>query len=451
MSFKADAQTLEDLNLLGKYKPDSVYSLFNRVHTDGGANLLGVMFRNPLSDPEEINRRSALFQYFEKKALSFPFRNEVFGVAENYLGFAGGGNFLADALGIFRKKMLSAIVRNEEYGIVVTGLLATIEVLNVFKDFMGRLDDLESPEKPFRAQFRKTREIFGDKRLEWLREGVVTPVSWIKVARYDHLLRNVLRAEMKTVMEFIYQLDVCIAVSGVASSKGFSYAHALPGNRHVFQAAELRHPCLQKAVGNPVSLHRDSNVVFLTGANMAGKSTFMKSFGIAVYLAHMGFPVAAREMTFSVKEGIYSSINVPDNLNLGYSHFYAEVLRVRKVAEEVSRSMDLVVIFDELFKGTNVKDAYDATLAVTEALSEYRNCFFIISTHIIEVGEVLKERCGNLQFAYLPTVMEGVVPRYTYRLEEGITADRHGMMIIENEGIPELLLDNTTHHGSRSV
>jgi len=455
MSFIADAQTLEDLNLLGKYKPDSVYSLFNRVHTGGGANLLGVMFRNPLSDPEEINRRSALFQYFEKKALSFPFRNEVVGVAENYLGIAGGGNFLADVLGTFRKKMLNAIVRNEEYGIVVTGLLATIEVLNVFKDFMGRLEDLEDletpealeaprrvgAENPFRTQVRKTREIFDDKRLGWLREGMITPASWITVARYDHLLRNVLRAEMKTVMEFIYHLDVCIAVSDVARSKGFSYAHALPGNRHVFQAAELRHPCLQKAVGNPVSLHRNSNVVFLTGANMAGKSTFMKSYGIAVYLAHMGFPVAAQEMIFSVKEGIYSSINVPDNLNLGYSHFYAEVLRVRKVAEEVSRSMDLVVIFDELFKGTNVKDAYDATLAVTEALSEYRNCFFIISTHIIEVGEVLKERCGNLQFAYLPTVMEGVVPRYTYQLEEGITADRHGMLIIENEGIPELLLD----------
>jgi len=51
------------------------------------------------------------------------------------------------------------------------------------------------------------------------------------------------------------------------------------------------------------------------------------------------------------------------------------------------RRKDLIVIFDELFKGTNVKDAYDATLAVTEAFSKYRNCFFIISTHIIEVGE----------------------------------------------------------------
>jgi DNA mismatch repair ATPase MutS len=144
-------------------------------------------------------------------------------------------------------------------------------------------------------------------------------------------------------------------------------------------------------------------------------------------------------MTFSVRDGIYTSINVPDNLALGYSHFYAEVLRVKEVAEEVSGGRDLVVIFDELFKGTNVKDAYDATLAVTELFSAYRNCLFIISTHIIEVGKTLQQRCDNLQFAFLPTVMEGNVPRYPYKMEKGITTDRHGMMIIENEGILEIL------------
>ncbi len=181
-------------------------------------------------------------------------------------------------------------------------------------------------------------------------------------------------------------------------------------------------------------------MLFLTGANMAGKSTFMKSFGIAVYLAHLGFPVAASRMEFSVRDGLYSSINVPDNISLGYSHFYAEVLRVKQVAEAVSKRKRLVVLFDELFKGTNVKDAYDATLAVTEAFAGYRNSCFIISTHIIELGEVLGRSCSNMQFAYLPTVMEGPAPRYTYQLEPGITGDRQGMIIIQNEKIFEILL-----------
>ena len=165
----------------------------------------------------------------------------------------------------------------------------------------------------------------------------------------------------------------------------------------------------------------------------------MKSFGIAVYMAHMGFPVAARSMEFAIQDGLYTSINVPDNINMGYSHFYAEVLRVKKVAVEVSLSKRLVVIFDELFKGTNVKDAFDATLAVTTALSKRRACSFMISTHIIEVGQELGKACDNVTFAYLPTVMKDKVPAYTYKLEEGITSDKHGMIIINNERIVEII------------
>ena len=245
--------------------------------------------------------------------------------------------------------------------------------------------------------------------------------------------------EMKSLLEIIFHLDVCIAVSAVAASRGFCYPEAHKKADNIMDITGLYHPALKQAVANPLSLIQDRNVLFLTGANMAGKSTLMKAFGISMYLAHMGFPVSAERMKFSVKDGIYSSINVPDNLNLGLSHFYAEVLRVKKVAEEASSGKDLVVIFDELFKGTNVKDAYDATLAVTEAFSAYSNCFFVISTHIIEVGKTLKERGDHFQFAYLPTVMEGAIPRYTYSLTEGITTDRQGMMIIENEGIIDLI------------
>ncbi len=88
--------------------------------------------------------------------------------------------------------------------------------------------------------------------------------------------------------------------------------------------------------------------------------------------------------------------------------------------------------------GTNVKDAYDGTLAVTEAFAEYHDCLFIVSTHIIEVGEALKET-KNIQFRFMPTIMDGAKPRYTYKMEEGITEDRQGMMIIRNEGILEML------------
>ena len=135
----------------------------------------------------------------------------------------------------------------------------------------------------------------------------------------------------------------------------------------------------------------------------------------------------------------FSSLNYVRGDNMGYSHYYAEVLRVKQVAEEVAKGKNLVVVFDELFKGTNVKDAYDATYAVTSALAKRHACSFMISTHIIEVGHELGKNCDNATFAYLPTVMNGSVPTYTYKLEPGITNDKHGMIIINNERIVELI------------
>jgi len=154
---------------------------------------------------------------------------------------------------------------------------------------------------------------------------------------------------------------------------------------------------------------------------------------------HAGFPVPARRMEFSVLDGIYTTINLPDNLGMGASHFYAEVLRVKKVAAALGQGRRLFVIFDELFRGTNVKDAYEATVALTSAFARRRDSFFVISTHIIEAGEVLTAEDAGIRPLYLPTRMKGNQPVYTYQLEEGITADRHGMIIINNEGIPEML------------
>ncbi len=204
----------------------------------------------------------------------------------------------------------------------------------------------------------------------------------------------------------------------------------------------LYHPGLSNPVSNSIHITPDNNIVFLTGANMAGKSTFMKSFGIALYLGHMGFPVAAAEMSFSVLDGLFTESHQPrgQSGNGRQPLFYAEVLRVKKVAGELNHGRNLLVIFDELFRGTNVKDAYEATaIAITEAFAGKRESIFIISTHIIEAGEVLRERCDNIDFLFLPTRMEGTTPVYTYQLERGITDDRHGMVIIRNEGILDIL------------
>lgn len=454
MSFITDKQTTDDLNILGKFKAHSIFSIFNKTVTTGGERLLEEMFKTPLTEAEAINQRSAIFSYFQQKELAFPLKKAQVRAAETYLDMVAAPSVLFSAAGILRKKLMKAAIRDEQYTQWQEGLQAMISVLQSCCSFLKQLSDY-----PNQDQLQPLRRLLNDPRLSSLlkseqagpnhnfspqngRQSGTADLPLMQSARYHHLLLQVFRKEVEQLFVVISQWDVSIAVSTVARERGYCYAQALPKEEYCFNALALRHPALEKAVANPLVFNIHQNLLFLTGANMAGKSTFMKAFGIAVYMAHMGFPVAAGKLTFSIRDGLYTSINVPDNLNMGYSHFYAEVLRVKQVAQTVADGADIVVIFDELFKGTNVKDAYDATLSVTEAFAAYRSCFFIISTHIIEVGEALQRETGTIRFSFLPTIMDGHTPRYTYHLEEGITNDRQGMMIIQNEGIPAMLSGN---------
>lgn len=436
MNFSIDKQTLDELNLLGKFRQGSVYHLFNRVKTRGAEQLLDAMFRTPLTDAGAINERSETFRSFQEASIEFPFDVQQVSLMREYLDIRVSNNAVIVLAGTLLQKTLSRLTRDERFKKNVQGLQAAIVTLN--KCF-GFVNSNRLQTGVFAKRVAAIRTLLADKKLEQIRNTDIyqsLPVQTI--AHYNHLLKDKYTTQLEDLLQFIYEVDVYIAISDVARSRKFSYAKALPAEANSFTVKELRHPCIDKAVGNDLSLNRSRNVLFLTGANMAGKSTWMKSVGIGMYLAHMGFPVAAAAFEFSVREGMYSSINVADNIGLGYSHFYAEVVRVKQAADAAASGKRLLLMFDELFKGTNVKDAFDGTLAVTEGFAEYRSCLFIVSTHIIEVGESLS-KYDNIQSLFMPTIMEGSKPKYTYTLQEGITEDRQGMMIIRNEGILEML------------
>lgn len=437
-AFVTDKQTLDDLNLLGKYKHTSVFHLFNRTQTSGGEKLLDQLFHEPLTDATAINERSNILFHFSQLSLSFPIDTDLLNQAEDFLKMGNTGSRLQTLLQRSRNLAMKYMGLPLELEQVKKGLAALCMVIKDLRDFHLRLKK-QAPEHPFLEAFAGTAVIFEDPRVNRILEKNATG-NILEIAGYDHLLRNVLVNDIKALFQIAYQLDVYLSVAAVGRERKWTYAQALPANAQEIRLVDFHHPAIQNGITNSLTAGRDQPLVFLTGANMAGKSTLMKAYGIAVYLAHMGFPVAAKEMVFSVKDGMYTSINVPDNLKEGYSHFYAEVLRVKMIAAEVSRSGNLLIIFDELFKGTNVKDAYDATLAVTSALTRHRKCVFMISTHITEVGASLKTELDNqVQFVFLPTVMNGHVPTYPRKLAPGISADRHGMMIIENEGILDII------------
>ena len=113
MSFITDQQTLNDLNLLGKHRRGSIFSLFCKVHTTGGERLLEQFFRHPLTDAGAINQRSGLFRYFAGQDLVFPLSGAQVEAMESYLESPGQGNLSAAVWHGLRYKAMAALVRDE--------------------------------------------------------------------------------------------------------------------------------------------------------------------------------------------------------------------------------------------------------------------------------------------------------------------------------------------------
>lgn len=409
----------------------SIFEIYNKTYSRGGARLLDGMFRNPLSEYEKIKKRIDNILFFKQHVVTFPFTGSMFDVIEFYLNNNDQRTQLAE------KNLKTIVSGDPESAWIHNGIAGCLEMLvnlkyllvvlkqNGYEDNDGDVSELE--------RILETPELSECIGYNGKKISMKHSILMDSIFRFSH------RDKILRVLSYIFQFDVYISVANVAIERGYCFATVYSEDANMLKLKGVYHPLLDNPVGNDLEIDGGSNVIFLTGANMAGKSTIMKTISVALFLAHVGFPIPAQSMSFSVRRGMFTTINLPDNLSHGYSHFYTEVLRVKKVGESLNNTGKLVVVFDELFRGTNVKDAYDATLAVTAAFAQNRDSLFIISTHITEVGAALKKLCDNVRYLYMPTVMEGTKPIYPYRLAEGVTADRHGMVIVNNEKIVEII------------
>ncbi|WP_321288413.1 hypothetical protein [uncultured Sunxiuqinia sp.] len=383
MSFKADHQTINDLKIIGTNREQDIYALFNRTRTRGGAAMLKDMLLYPRSREEEIRGRVNIIKYFKEKEINFSFLPNIFDTIEHYLSNIDERTRLSLHEDNFQRKFNNIIGSDTEYQQLNKGVLSTLVFFVELKSFLSKLDENDSAE--LNKDVVSIHEILGIRELEIIKDLDKIPkkLSYADTARYDKVFRFKINKEVKKLLYHVYAFDVYSAVAEVAKEQGFCFATINTGDTNSIEMYGVYHPLVPNAIGNDLLIGENSNMIFLTGANMAGKSTFMKTFSIAIYLAHVGFPVPAKKMRFSIQNGIFTTINLPDNLNLGLSHFYSEVSRVKKVAESVNRNDRLIIVFDELFRGTNVKDAYDATVAVANAFAGKRKCTFIISLPIL--------------------------------------------------------------------
>ncbi|WP_108823320.1 hypothetical protein [Dysgonomonas sp. Marseille-P4361] len=445
MKFEVDKQTLKDLEIFDVVRErKSIFGLFNFTRSMGGRRQLYNYLISPLADLDEIIERRDAIAFFQK------YIPQGMNVDKNALDFSEyylkHGNYATrppSKFAAIERKIMSYLNQSNEYYLVEKGVSSTVDLLKeIYKFSLSLMEKLSLNEDDTSTLLaRNTKEalrIFDQPEYNEILN--IKRIKAYDTERFDHIFRYTHRKDIKFFHSMVYEYDAYYAITKGAIEHQLSYTEMLPQEENCLDIDGLFHPFVENAISNDVSFKKDSNLLFISGPNMAGKSTFLKALGVAVYLAHVGFPVPATRMRLSVLSGLCTTINISDNLSSGYSHFYAEVMRIKNVAENLKSNKSMLVLFDELFRGTNVKDAYDGTLAIVSAFSHIQSSFFVISTHIVEVAEELQDN-KNIQFAYFEVQNKDGHPAYTYKLHEGVSDVRLGMYIINKERIIELIND----------
>ena len=436
MKFLIDKQTINDLDIFDRTKGEkSVISLFKHTISKGGEEKLKDFFNYPINDITTLKKRVEIIKFFELNTNFIEIDRIQLDLVEFYLVQDKKPTRLS-VPDIVRKSIDSWIKPSNKSYIISRGTHYLVDILNNLYEFAIGIDINNSPKQllHYRAEIINA---VSNSDLKFALSVKNRKLGFIEKGKLDYYFRYSHLGIIKSLLDIIYEIDVYRSVSLTTQKYGFTYPTYVSESVCV-EIKGLFHPFLEKPTSNDFSLDQDKNLAFITGPNSAGKSTYLKSLGIAVFLAHIGFPVPAKGMKTFVFNGMLSSINLSDNLGKGYSHFYSEVLRVKQAAEQINRIKNTVIIFDELFRGTNVKDAFEATTSVIDAFSKNKTSLFAISTHIIEAAEKLTDN-KSIDFLHFEITINNREPEYTYTLKNGITNERIGMYILEKEKVIETI------------
>lgn len=265
-----------------------------------------------------------------------------------------------------------------------------------------------------------------------------TKISMQDNVYYAYQLKHIYRADSLELVDIFSRLDAWYSMAVAVKTYNLQFPEFVATSEPFFKAEGLYHILLQQPVSYNLNMNPNENFLFLTGANMAGKSTLIKSLGTSVFLAHLGMGVPAARMQLSLFDGLLSNINVADNIAKGESYFFNEVQRIKTTINKINDGKKWLVLIDELFKGTNIQDAMKCSLTVIKGLMKIKNSLFILSTHLYEIGEELRQY-PNLSFKYFETEVKEDQLHFSYQLKEGISNDRIGYVILKREKVVDLL------------
>ena len=202
-----------------------------------------------------------------------------------------------------------------------------------------------------------------------------------------------------------------------------------------FDGEQMGHPLIPVAnrVVNSMEINGWNQFFIITGANMSGKSTFLRTIGVNYILAMAGAPVCALKLSFSPIP-LHSSIRTSDSLTRSESYFYAELKRLKQIIDELESGKQKFILLDEILKGTNSKDKQAGSIALIQQLLRYKSVG-MFATHDLALGELAEHYPGNVNNLCFEIQIADDKMVIDYKLHDGVCKNLNATYLMKNMGI----------------
>ncbi len=242
-------------------------------------------------------------------------------------------------------------------------------------------------------------------------------------------------AFLEVWLNVISEVEVHASLAGLAhDNPGWIYPEVTARSPY-FQASSLGHPLIkpEDRVCNDVTLSLPGTALIITGSNMSGKSTLLRTVGLNLVLAYAGAPVCAEAMKTACLP-IYSKMQVTDDLSQGVSTYYAELTRIKMVIDAARSGESIIYLLDEIFKGTNSKDRILGTKAIIRLLSGLPT-LGMLTTHDLELAALADENPRLIKNFHFDDRIENDRISFDYKLKEGVSTSTNAIALMKMVGI----------------
>lgn len=310
---------------------------------------------------------------------------------------------------------------------------------SALRDFFGSLQNqAESPS----SYLKRVSRLAGAASLQanqvlWPLVNMAIPWDMFFSMKMETLKKE-LAPKLEQWLDDFYDLEALNSIANYAYlNPDCSFPEVTNNSEVLFEAEQLGHPLIgdEERVSNDFIIRENKDLFLITGSNMAGKSTFLRTVGINLAMAFSGAPVEAQSLKTNLFR-LFTSINVKDSLEGGLSHFYSEVRRLRWLLNELDSDHEVPLFFfvDEIFKGTNNRERFQGSTAFLKHVAG-KNGIGMVSTHDLELASLEKEISQLSNWHFAETIEEGKMS-FEYKIKPGPCPTTNALKIMEMEGLP---------------